>query len=117
MTDTPRPGTTPHDTGTVPDFDIVPGRVGTERKRAEETSDVVELLRLANRALSINQDKIPLARYSAICGRARERLRGSELRQQPGRDREKPIGGLKSRSTKQQKPPPRIKSVQERLEH
>ena len=36
MTDTSHPGITPDDTETVPDFDIAPGRVGTERKRAEE---------------------------------------------------------------------------------
>ena len=57
MTDTPPPGATPHDTGTVPDFDIAPRPVGTERTRAEEASAVVELLRLADKALSINQDK------------------------------------------------------------
>jgi len=57
MTDTPHLGTTPHDTGTVQDFDVAPGRVGTERKRAEEASAVVERLRLADTALSIDQDK------------------------------------------------------------
>ena len=57
MTGTPHQGTTSHDTGTVPDFDIAPGRVGTEHKRAEEASAAVELLRLADKALSIDQDK------------------------------------------------------------
>jgi PAS domain S-box-containing protein len=57
MTDTPHQGVTPHDTGPVSDFDIGPGRVGTERKRAEEASAVVELLWLAHKALSINEDK------------------------------------------------------------
>jgi PAS domain S-box-containing protein len=57
MTDTRPPDATPHDSGTVPDFDIAPGRVGSERKRAEEASAVVELLRLADKALSTDQDK------------------------------------------------------------
>jgi hypothetical protein len=44
MTDTPHLDTTPHDTGTIQDFDIAPGRVGIVHKRAEEASAVVERL-------------------------------------------------------------------------
>jgi hypothetical protein len=50
------------------DFDIAPGQVGTERKRADEASAVVELLRLADKALSINGELVNWIITAGIVG-------------------------------------------------
>ncbi len=56
MTDTSHPGLTPDDTGTAPDFDIAPGRVGPERKRAEEALREAQMaLAHTNRVATMGQ--------------------------------------------------------------